>query len=308
VARIRSTHGLPSFLETSCSGLGTPSSRPGGSDIQANAAPGTRTPELYEEYQAWPPDVAIAVARYMLSPSGQGPKRCLVLGCATGVNDALPLARTAKPRDRVIAGDIDPAFLERLGNRVRSEGLSNVEVRKIDITQDLSDLGAFDLVSLLFVVHRLGAWRPTLDRLIRLVAPGGSFFISEFAGPEGIIYLSNESGGARNDPVSLLIRRYFELLPQRFDPALKSTSIGPVLRRIEKRLVPCGHRDFVWKQSITPAEMLRRMSHRAYAPYFSTDPPPNLLHRLGEEFSSQAASVVSLEETIRIYRFEGPRA
>ena len=258
----------------------------------------------YEENQAWPLEITEGVARYFLSSLPGAPRRCLVLGSATGVNDALPLARIANPEDRILAGDLEPAFLDRLRERAASEGLQNVEAHHLDITEDLSPLGKFDLVSLLFVIHRLKAWEEVIDRLCRLVAPGGSFFISEFVGPSGIIYLSNENGGAAGDPVSRLIRRYFELLPERFAPALRSTCIKSVLERLGKVLKPGGHRDFIWRQSITPGEMLRRITDRAYAPYFSTHPPPGLLDQLRGEFESEATRRIPMEEMIRLYRFE----
>lgn len=262
----------------------------------------------YEENQAWPPEVTEAVASYFRSSLSSVPRKCLILGCATGVNDAIPLARSVDSGDRILAGDIDPAFLERLRARAASEGLLNLEVRSLDITKDLSPLGQFDLVSLLFVIHRLKAWEEVVDRLCDLVAPRGSFFISEFVGPEGVIYLSNENGGAGVDPVSRLLRRYFQLLPERFAPTLRSTSIAPVLRRIGERLRPVGHQDFEWKQLLTPKEMLRRIAGRAYAPYFSIEPPAYLLHRLSEEFVGEADCPVSFNETIRIYRFERARS
>ncbi|HVE38983.1 MAG TPA: class I SAM-dependent methyltransferase [Planctomycetota bacterium] len=264
----------------------------------------TSIARAYEENQAWPPEVTEGVARYFLSSLPAVPRRCLVLGSATGANDALPLARIANAEDRILAGDLEPAFLDRLRERAVSEGLRNVEAHKLDITEDLSPWGRFHLVSLLFVIHRLKAWEEVIGRLCGLVAPGGSFFISEFVGPSGIIYLSNENGGAAGDPVSRLIRRYFELLPERFAPALRSTSIGPVLDRLGKVLKPAGHRDFTWRQSITPGEMLRRIADRAYAPYFSIHPPPGLLEQLRGEFAPEAARRIPLEETIRLYRFE----
>jgi SAM-dependent methyltransferase len=262
----------------------------------------------YEENQAWPPEVTKPVSRYFLSSLPHAPRRCLFLGTATGVNDVLPFARVADSTDRILAGDIEPTFLERLRDRVASEGLANIETRKLDISEDLTSLGKFDLVSLLFVIHRLKAWEEVVDRLCGLVAPGGSFFISEFVGPEGVIYLSNENGGTGADPVSHLIRRYFELLPDRFSPPLRSTSIGPVLKRIEKRLSPAGYMDFAWKQQITPSEMLRRITNRAYAPYFSIQPPREVLERLAEEFAGESGCPVSLKEIIRIYRFERARS
>lgn len=261
-------------------------------------------PDVYEEYQAWPPEVAEAVARHFVSTLAPGPRRCLVLGCATGVNDALPLARQLAGGDRIVAGDVEAPFLDRLRERAASEGLTAIDARRLDVTEDLSTLGSFGLVSLLFVIHRLEDWEGVVDRLCALVAPGGSFFISEFAGPEGVIYLSNENGGSGADPVSRLIRRYFEVLPERFSPPLRSTSIGPVLRRMEGILRPAGSRDFAWKQQITPSEMIRRIGDRAYAPYFSAPAPADLLRRLADEFAAEARCPVSFRETIRIYRFE----
>jgi SAM-dependent methyltransferase len=263
-----------------------------------------RVEDAYEEYQGWPPDVTDGVARHFLAAVGPGPRRALVLGCATGVNDALPLARLADPAHRIVAGDIDESLLARLRERVISEGLLNVDVRPLDVTRDLSGLGTFDLVSLLFVVHRLAGWEAVIDRLCRLVAPGGSFFISEFVGPGGIIYLSNEGGGTAEDPVSRMIRRYFELLPEPFAPALKSTMIAPVLRHLARHLQPQGFRDFGWHQSIMPGEMFRRIRDRAFAPYFSTRPAPEALDALRTEFAGVWSQTVHQTEVIRIHRFE----
>ena len=257
----------------------------------------------YEENQAWPPEVAEAVARHFLSSIQEAPRRCLFLGTATGVNDARPFARIAGAGDRILAGDLEPAFVDRLRARAKEEGLGNLDGRILDVTQDLSALGEFDLVTLLFVIHRLKDWKPTLDRLVRLVAPGGSFFISEFAGPGGIIYLSNEGGGRAADPVSRMIRRYFELLPERFAPALKSTDITPVLSRLAEVLTPLGHREFEWEQSVTPAEMHSRIEERAYAPFFSTRPSALLLEQLRNEFASEWTERVRQTEIVRIRRF-----
>jgi len=271
-------------------------------------SPAPEISDAYEGHQAWPPEVTEGVARYFLSALGPSPRRCLILGCATGVNDALPLARRLAPGDLALAGDIEPAFLRRLRDRAASEGLFNVDAERIDVTGDLSALGRFDLVSFLFVIHRMKEWEEVIDRVCRLVGPGGSFFISEFVGPDGVIYLSNENGGKGADPVSRLIRRYFELLPERFAPRLRSSSISPALRRIGWSLSPVGHRDFTWKQSVTPAEMIRKIAGRAYAPYFSTHPSAELLSRLAGEFAEEPAAPVRLDETIRIYRFERTRS
>jgi len=260
-------------------------------------------PDVYEEYQGWPAPVAEGLARELRSSLGAGPRRGLVLGCATGVNDALPLARLAGPGDRIIAGDLDAGFLDRLRERAASERLSNLEARELDLTSDLTSLGTFDFVTLFFVIHRLPEWEGVIDRLTRLVAPGGSFFISEFVGPGGVIYLSNESGGTSSDPVSRMIRRYFELLPEEFAPRLKSTEIRPVLKRLSEQLTPQGSRDVKWPQTLMTAEMFRRIRDRAYAPYFSTRPLPGTLDLLRAEFAREWTRTVRLTEVIRVHRF-----
>lgn len=262
----------------------------------------------YEENQAWPVEVTKALSRYFLAALKAPPRRSLFLGSATGVNDALPFARVADPADRILAGDIEPAYLDRLRNQSAKERLGNVEARHLDVTTDLSDLGEFDLVTLLFVIHRLQSWEAVIPPLGRLLAPGGSFFISEFGGPSGIIYLSNENGGRGHDPVSRIIRRYFELLPEPFSPSLKSTWVRPVLECLGRIWRLMGHQDFAWKQILTPREMLRRIEGRAYAPYLRTHPGPNLLKQLGDELSVEADRPVALEETIRVYRFMRPGA
>lgn len=267
----------------------------------ATAGPARAPADFYERHQGWPAALRRRVARHLRGALGPSPRRCLFLGAATGVNDAIPFARLAGPRDRVIASDVEPDYLGRL--REAAGGLGNLGVRRIDVTRDLGDLGPHDLVALFFVIHRVGGWRGVVAGIPPLLRRGGSFFISEFAGPRGIIYLSNEGGGAGRDPVSRMIRRYFELLPGRFAPGLKSTRIRPVLEALAGRLRPAGHRDFAWPQELTAAEMYGKIEARAYAPYFGTRPTPEVLARLREEFLPEWGRRVRMRETVRIYRF-----
>jgi SAM-dependent methyltransferase len=259
-----------------------------------------------EAHQEWPPEVKLALATHLISAAGPVPRRCLFLGAGTGVNDALPFARLADPRDKILASDVEPAYLDRLRELAQAQGLRNVEARRIDIGKDLANLGAFDLVTLLFVIHRLADWQPVVPHLAALVAPAGSLYLSEFAGPSGVIYLSNEGGGRLPDPVSRLIRRYFELLPDPFSPSLKSTSIRPVREALAERLTPSGYRDFLWPQQLTVGEMCQKIESRAYAPYFSTHPTGELLAQLREEFQPDWSRKAGLTETIRVYRFGRP--
>ncbi len=272
----------------------------------SSAPGGGEASRIYEEHQEWPDDVKRSLATHLLSALRPRPSRCIFLGAATGVNDALPFARLAGPGVRVVASDVEPAHVERLRGRAERDGLRNVEVRRIDLRECLGALGTFDLVTLLFVIHRLTAWRGVVEPLAGLVAPGGSLYVSEFAGPSGVIHLSNERGGSSTDPVSRMIRRYFELLPARLDAPLRSTMIRPVRDALAERLRPAGFRDFVWSQRLTPADMWEKIVARAYAPYFSTDAPEGLLARLRSEFRDEWLHQTALAETIRVYRFSRP--
>lgn len=277
-----------------------------GVDDQASSAPGPvgDPANFYEVHQAWPPEVTGAVAEHLYSTLPKpAPRKCLFLGAATGVNDVLPFARLADPTDRVLGSDVVLEYLECLRDHALREGLQNVEVRPIDIRAGLEALGTFDLVTLFFVLHRLLDWRGVVAPLAGLVGDGGSLFVSEFAGPSGIIYISNERGGTGGDPVSGLIRRYFELLPGTFNPALKSTSISPVREGLAQFLRPAGFRDFVWRQRITAGDMYIKIASKAYAPFFSTHALPELLESLRLEFARHWQTPVEMAETIRIYRF-----
>ena len=257
----------------------------------------------YERHQAWDREAREAVARYLSSPLRSRPGSCLFLGCATGVNDVLPFARRAPRGTRILAGDIDDSCLRRLRVHARRERLSGVEVRRLDVTEDLSPLGTFDLVTLFFVVHRLHSWKSVVRRLAARVGPGGSFYTSEFVGPGGVIYLANEGGGKARHGVARLIRRYFELHPDRFDPGLKSSSIGPVLGELGRLLRPAGHRDVAWRQTLTVKDMFQRIERKAYAPFWGSDRARSVLDRLSREFGGEGSRNVALVERIRIHRF-----
>jgi SAM-dependent methyltransferase len=201
----------------------------------------------------------------------------------------------------IVASDVDPELLATL--REHAARFDNLRVKRLDITRDLRGLGAFDMVVMFFVIHRLERWRPVLSPLVRLVGKGGSLYVSEFVGPSGIIYLANELGGRGRDPVSRMIRRYFELVDEPFHPKLKSTSIGPVLRALRHRLTFAGYRDFAWPQRFSVGGVHHKIEREVFAPFFSTHPTPSVLEQLKREFRSEWNRRVELVETIRVYRF-----
>ena len=108
-----------------------------------------------------------------------------VLDVAAGAGDqTLALATRVGPTGRILATDLSPALVERLGQNVARAGLGNVEARVADAQELLPEREHFDAA-----VCRLGLM--LMERPERAVVavhaalrPGGSFAAMVFAGPE----------------------------------------------------------------------------------------------------------------------------
>lgn len=150
----------------------------------------------------------------------------------------------------------------------------------------------------LFVLHRLQARAVEgAERLAACVAPGGRLYVSEFAGPRGLIAMCNEPRW-RKGVAGRMLSRYFER--HRFDATLRSTDIAPVRARLSELLKPEKARDFRWRYALTLAEVFRRMRRRAYAPFFGG---PEELDGLRREFEADFGREVDFVEIIRVFPF-----
>jgi SAM-dependent methyltransferase len=258
--------------------------------------------EEYERNQRWPRPVRAAIVDFLMDGLSES-ARCLILGCATGVNDAVPLARRAPSSIRVVAGDIEPRYLSRLRRYRADLRLANLRVARLDITKDLSHLGTFNLVCLFFVIHRVRNWRPAIRNVTALVAPGGTFCISQFRGRNGLIALSNSMGRGSSSFAAAVVRQYFALRRARFNPELKSSDIRPVLRELHRRFVLSGYRDLSWPQRVTMRAWITKIRRRAYAPFHDAPEDPELYSRLLQEFGPRWRRPEPHVERIRIYRF-----
>ncbi len=209
------------------------------------------------------------------------------------MNDALPFS-DASPATDVLATDLEPRMVELLREHCRSR--ASVRVSQLDL---LKAKGSYDLVTALFVLHRLGAKaRLGARRLARLVGPAGSLIVTEFAGPRGFIARANEPRWRGRDLVGRLLGRYFAIRPWR-EP-LRSTDIGPCLTELARALSPAGHQDFAWRYRLSLAELFRRIRRRAYAPFFQA---PDDLEQLRREFEPHFAREFPFVEVIRVHRF-----
>jgi SAM-dependent methyltransferase len=91
--------------------------------------------------------------------------RCLELGCGNG-SIAQALALAVAPTGHVVASDIDLAFIADLR-------MPCLEVRRIDILQDVIEEGSYDLVVARALLHHLTPARKALERMIAALKPGG---------------------------------------------------------------------------------------------------------------------------------------
>jgi protein-L-isoaspartate O-methyltransferase len=108
-----------------------------------------------------------------------------VLDVAAGAGDqTLALAARVGPTGRILATDLSPALVERLGHNIAGAGIHNVEARVADAQEHLPEREQFDAA-----ICRLGLMlmeRP--DKAVAAVhaalKPGGRFAAMVFAGPE----------------------------------------------------------------------------------------------------------------------------
>ncbi len=91
--------------------------------------------------------------------------RCLELGCGNG-SIAQALAEAVAPTGHVVASDIDLAYIADLR-------MPCLEVRRIDILQDVIEEGCYDFVVARALVHHLTPARKAVERMIAALKPGG---------------------------------------------------------------------------------------------------------------------------------------
>src|ERR1043166_2052910 len=104
---------------------------------------------------------------------GQG-WRCLEVGAGAG-SIVRWLSDRGGENGSVVAADIDTRFLEDLGE-------ANIEVRRLDITQDDPEVDAYDLVHCRWLLMHLDDPAAALRRMARALRPGGWLLVEEVDG------------------------------------------------------------------------------------------------------------------------------
>ncbi len=110
------------------------------------------------------------------------PSRILEAGVGTGIS--LPAYR----RDHQIIGiDLSPEMLRKARERVRRRGLTNVEVREMDVCNlDFED-NSFDVVTAMYVLTVVPDPEKAMHELARVCKPGGEvILVNHFSTEEGL--------------------------------------------------------------------------------------------------------------------------
>lgn len=104
--------------------------------------------------------------------------KALDFGCGPGFF-TLQLGLAVFPQGAVVAADIEPAMLERLTERARAAGQTNVSPLLCDLTLPLRD-GSIDRVLVSLVLHELEDRTFVLHELGRVLRPSGLLLAIEW--------------------------------------------------------------------------------------------------------------------------------
>ncbi len=125
------------------------------------------------QHELWLPEARRAWRRADLAPG----ERVLDLGAGPGFV-ALELAREVGPAGRVLGLELSASYVEAA--RALGRGLSQLEVRCLDLSNDPLPVEPFDLVWCRWVLMFLPEVEPLLDRLAASLSPGARLVIHEY--------------------------------------------------------------------------------------------------------------------------------
>ncbi|HEX3000968.1 MAG TPA: class I SAM-dependent methyltransferase [Methanoregula sp.] len=112
----------------------------------------------------------------------------LDFGCGTGL-----LMLQIQPFVRSITGvDSSPGMLEILEAKIKTQRLTNVKTRLIDLDQGDTLDGSYDLVISSMTFHHLIEVQPVLDHIAGILKPSGCLAVADLDSDDGKFHDSNE--------------------------------------------------------------------------------------------------------------------
>ena len=135
----------------------------------------------------------------LLERAGIGPGlSCLDVGCG-GADVTLAMARRVGPSGSVVGVDLDDTKLQLAREDVATEGLRNVELRRLNVDEMQFD-SEYDLVYSRFLLTHLRDPVSALRRMVRAAKPGGVIVVEDI-----------DHSGVFSYPHSAAIERYVYL-------------------------------------------------------------------------------------------------
>jgi ubiquinone/menaquinone biosynthesis C-methylase UbiE len=135
-----------------------------------------------------------------------------VLDAGTGTGHRLIAAARAFPTAQFTAVDLCEAPLEIARSAAAAAGVTNVTFAQYDVMHDHTDLGLFDVVLCMGVLHHLSDPAAGLHRLARFVAEDGLLFMYVYGAlgsverlrrKEMVALLSSPAGGSFDDGIRI---------------------------------------------------------------------------------------------------------
>jgi len=139
-----------------------------------------------------------------LKAAGLNPgQNVLEIGCGPGFF-TIPAAKIVGEKGTVYALDIHPLAMERVQEKIRKEGITNVKTILADASQTGLPDQSMDLAFLFGIAHSINEiLKAVLDELYRVLKPGGILSIktrisekklTELLEKKGFIYSENREG------------------------------------------------------------------------------------------------------------------
>jgi len=128
--------------------------------------------------QSHPDRLATVASLYGMSPRPVPHCRVLELGCGCGHN-VIPIAYQW-PECELLGVDLSRRAIEEGRNEIAALGLTNIELRRLDIAEVTAELGRFDYI----IAHGVYSWVPSAVRAKML-----EIFKANLA-PQGVAYVS----------------------------------------------------------------------------------------------------------------------
>lgn len=137
------------------------------------------------QFDRWAPDYETfrlaewykSHARRVLNHSNLDGKRVLDVGCGTGWFLRTLAARN--PQIEFLGIDVSPGMIKVARRKAEEMNLSNLRFRVADWEGTIGDVGTFDVVSMLNVVHYFEDPGKSFEKARAIISPGGEVIVLE---------------------------------------------------------------------------------------------------------------------------------